>query len=361
MRPAQDDRLARPFTPDATRSILMAACRDVGMDGASAVLLRHGENSVYRLVHHPVVARIARHADVPHREVAVAAWLADSDFPAVRVCDGPDQLLVIDGRVVTWWDLIAESPEKLDFEDLASVLRRLHDLAPPTTASLPVFDPMPRVLGRLTAAGANLAESDREFLAGRHSQLQAAYESLSFDLKAGPIHGDAHLGNLMRREDGVVVLIDLEAFAWGPREWDASVFAAAWSAFRTAVEDAIWAGNNAGLAYLAEKAGYTRTGHHGGEAGRWADAHEWVVASFLQHDSREHDPHLHIHNALLNRVEGPDGEWLTIDGRSLFRWRPAAAAVAERTMAEHLTHALGVLVATRPDGKAWESCRRRWT
>ena len=213
---------------------------------------------------------------------------------------------------------------------------------------------MPRVLGRLTAAGANLAESDREFLAGRHSQLQAAYESLSFDLKAGPIHGDAHLGNLMRREDGVVVLIDLEAFAWGPREWDASVFAAAWSAFRTAVEDAIWAGNNAGLAYLAEKAGYTRTGHHGGEAGRWADAHEWVVASFFQHDSREHDPHLHIHNALLNRVEGPDGEWLTIDGRSLFRWRPAAAAVAERTMAEHLTHALGVLVATRPDGKARE-------
>lgn len=129
---------------------------------------------------------------------------------------------------------------------------------------------------------------------------------------------------------------------------------AAWATFRTAVEEAIWAGNNAGLTYLAEKAGYTRTGHHGGEAGRWADAHDWTVASFFQHDSREHDPHLHIHNALLNRVEGPDGEWLTIDGRSLFRWRPAAAAVAERTMAEHLTRALGVTVATRPDGKARE-------
>jgi conjugative relaxase-like TrwC/TraI family protein len=105
---------------------------------------------------------------------------------------------------------------------------------------------------------------------------------------------------------------------------------------------------------MAEHAGYCRVGHHGGAAGRWADAHDWVVASFFQHDSREHDPQLHIHNTLLNRVEGPDGVWRTIDGRSLFRWRPAAAAVAERTTEERLSHALGLLVATRPDGKARE-------
>ncbi|OLT21690.1 hypothetical protein BJF78_34090 [Pseudonocardia sp. CNS-139] len=42
------------------------------------------------------------------------------------------------------------------------------------------------------------------------------------------------------------------------------------------------------------------------------------------------------------------------DGRSLFRWRPAAAAVGERTVEERLTHAIGVLAATRPDGKARE-------
>ena len=130
--------------------------------------------------------------------------------------------------------------------------------------------------------------------------------------------------------------------------------AAAWAEFRTAVEDAIWAGNNAGLAYLAEHAGYSRVGHHGGAAGRWVDAHEWTVASFFQHDSREHDPHLHIHNTLLNRVQGPDGEWRTVDSKALYKFRPAAAAVAERTTEERLTHALGVLVATRPDGKARE-------
>src|SRR3954452_19005581 len=130
--------------------------------------------------------------------------------------------------------------------------------------------------------------------------------------------------------------------------------AAAWGEFRKAVEDGIWAGNNAGLAYLAEHAGYTRVGHHGGAAGRHVDAHDWVVASFFQHDSRDHDPQLHIHNGTLNRVEGPDGTWRTLDGRALYRWRPAAGAVAERICEEDLTHRLGMLLAMRPDGNARE-------
>ncbi len=128
----------------------------------------------------------------------------------------------------------------------------------------------------------------------------------------------------------------------------------AWAAFRQGVEDAIWAGNNAGLAYLAEHAGYSRVGHHGGAAGRYVDAHGLVVASFFQHDSRDHDPQLHIHNAGLNRVQGPDGEWRTLDGRGLYRWRAAAAAVMERTTEERLTHTLGMLIATRPDGRSRE-------
>ncbi|GAA2755881.1 MobF family relaxase [Actinopolymorpha rutila] len=130
--------------------------------------------------------------------------------------------------------------------------------------------------------------------------------------------------------------------------------AAAWAAHRHAVESAMWAGNHAALEYLAEHAGYSRVGHHGGTAGRYVDAHEWVVASFFQHDNRNHDPQLHIHNAILNRVQGADGEWRTLDGRSIYTHRGAAAAVGERTMEEHLARSLGVRFATRPDGKARE-------
>jgi conjugative relaxase-like TrwC/TraI family protein len=128
----------------------------------------------------------------------------------------------------------------------------------------------------------------------------------------------------------------------------------AWAAYRGAVEAAIWAGNNAALDYLAEHAGYTRAGHHGGSGGRFVDAHDWTIASFFQHDNRDHDPQLHIHNAVLNRVRGADGEWRTLDARSMYLHRAAAAAVGERTMEEHLTASLGVRFATRPDGKARE-------
>ena len=130
--------------------------------------------------------------------------------------------------------------------------------------------------------------------------------------------------------------------------------AQAWAAFRLAVEDAIWVGNNAGLAYLAEHAGYARIGHHGGAAGRFVDAHDWVVASFFQHDSRDHDPQLHVHNPVLNRVQGPDGVWRTLDSRAIHRFRAGAGAVAERTTEERLSHTVGALFAMRVDGKARE-------
>jgi conjugative relaxase-like TrwC/TraI family protein len=130
--------------------------------------------------------------------------------------------------------------------------------------------------------------------------------------------------------------------------------AEAWAAHRQAVEDGIWAGNRAALDYLAERAGYSRVGHHGGAAGRFTDAHDWVIASFFQQDSRNHDPQLHIHNAILNRVQCADGTWRTLDSNALHKWRGAAAAVGERVTEEHLTAALGILFKTRPDGKARE-------
>lgn len=116
----------------------------------------------------------------------------------------------------------------------------------------------------------------------------------------------------------------VDALATGDR-----VAASAWRAHRDAVEAAALAGNAAMFSYLQDVAGYSRVGHHGGAAGRYADAHEWVVASFLQHDSRDHDPQLHIHNAVLNRVENPDGKWRTLATRAIYAHRPAAGALAE--------------------------------
>ncbi len=75
-----------------------------------------------------------------------------------------------------------------------------------------------------------------------------------------------------------------------------------WTARAQVVWDAIMAGNQAMLEYLQREAGYSRAGYHSKGSGWFADAHEWVIASFAQHTSRDHDPQLHAHNAILNRV-----------------------------------------------------------
>ena len=129
-----------------------------------------------------------------------------------------------------------------------------------------------------------------------------------------------------------------------------------WAALAETVWDGIMAGNQAMLDYLQREAGYSRAGYHSKGSGRFADAHEWVVASFRQHTSRDNDPQLHVHNAILNRVlredplasrPGDRRAWRTLDGAALYAAKPAAGAIAERTLAEYLADRLGVA-----DGRA---------
>ena len=130
--------------------------------------------------------------------------------------------------------------------------------------------------------------------------------------------------------------------------------AEAWATHAQAVEDAALAGARAGLAYLQERAGFARVGHHGGGAGRWVDAQGWVVAQFPQHDSREHDPQLHVHGAIWNRALCADGEWRALDSRAIKAFKAAAGVIADRVAEAHLARSTGVEHATRPDGKARE-------
>jgi Ser/Thr protein kinase RdoA (MazF antagonist) len=126
---------------------------------------------------------------------------------------------VADGRVVTFWELVSERTEYGTVAELGVLLRWLHGLEPPSSLVLPVLLPFSRVEARVS--GADLAEPDREFLRGRLADLEQRYAGLEFALPVGPIHGDASIGNIIRREaDGVAILIDLDGFASGPREWD---------------------------------------------------------------------------------------------------------------------------------------------
>jgi aminoglycoside phosphotransferase (APT) family kinase protein len=222
------------FSADSTRLALEVACAAAGLDPAGAELMRLGENAIFRLRSVPLVARIARTVgylpDV-ETEVAAARWLEAVGFPAVRLAGPAVQPMVADGRVVTFWELVSERTDWATVGELAALLRRLHDLEPPASLMLPELRPFARVDGRIT--GADLAEDDRDFLLGRLAELRAAYAGLEFVLPAGPVHGDANIGNIIRRQaDDVAVLIDLDGFASGPREWDLVLTAMYFERFR---------------------------------------------------------------------------------------------------------------------------------
>ncbi len=108
---------------------------------------------------------------------------------------------------------------------------------------------------------------------------------------------------------------------------------------------------------LAEqRAAYIRTGHHGGGQGQWRDAAGLTAAGFVQHTSRDGDPQLHCHIAILNRAQRADGEdqrWRTLDSRSLHRERLAIAAYAGLVVERKLQEA-GFALVKREDGNGAE-------
>jgi hypothetical protein len=159
-----------------------------------------------------------------------------------------------------------------------------------------------------------------------------------------------------------ITLLHASALANAAKAADAddNEAAAYWQRAADTVWAAIQAGNAAALDYLQREAGYTRSGYHGRQpggisAGRWEDAHGFIVGSFAQHTSRDGDPQLHIHNLILNRVmRDRDGAWRTPDSRALHEFRGAAAAIATHVMESALSRDLGVGWVQRADGHGRE-------
>ena len=107
---------------------------------------------------------------------------------------------------------------------------------------------------------------------------------------------------------------------------------------------------------IERKAAYTRTGHHSKDTGEWRDTKGVTAAAFVQRTSRDGDPQLHVHIAVLNRVQRADGvddRHRTLDSRALHRERLGIAAVASRVLDQKLA-AQGFRMVARADGNGAE-------
>ena len=110
------------------------------------------------------------------------------------------------------------------------------------------------------------------------------------------------------------------------------------------------------MAWLERHATYTRTGHHSARTGEWRDGAGLTASLFLHHLSRDGDPQLHVHVAIWNRVQradGADAKWRTLDSRTLHNQRLAVAPVADRILETRLS-ALGYAMLPRADGNGAE-------
>lgn len=214
------------------QSLLERACLAAGLKTDGARLLRMGSNAVYHLTA-PIVVRISRgDTDIERafRTVAVARWLKSVNYPAVQAID-IDQPVIVDGHAVTFWQSVSDDGEQYaTVGEVAEVLASLHRLDAPAGLHLPALAPFENASQRISAS-AWLSSKDRGFLNERLASLRGDYANVEFVLRPGVIHGDAGIGNVLHDSRGEPVVIDLDGFAIGPREWDLALTAIYYDSF----------------------------------------------------------------------------------------------------------------------------------
>ncbi|GAA3598509.1 MobF family relaxase [Kribbella ginsengisoli] len=101
------------------------------------------------------------------------------------------------------------------------------------------------------------------------------------------------------------------------------------------------------LHLLEEQTAYTRTGVDGVAQHK---AKGLIAAAFDHWDSRSGDPQLHTHLVVANRVQAPDGQWRTLDGRVLFSAAVAMSEVHNVLLADQLNNRIGTIWDLRERG-----------
>lgn len=207
-----------------TCAVLDTAASRLGVPVQDARLLRLHGNATYALPSAGLVIRIATNPAVlgpVTASIAVTRWLAGRGFPCTVPADIDDQPFVIAGHVVSAWRYVptAGTPAPTSAE-MGTILRELHAQGDPAYPLPTLDDPLASVTAAISEAPDAMALASQSWLKERITSLRRQWSALDFPRAAGLIHGDAHIGNLMRAASGQAVLADWDHVATGPREWD---------------------------------------------------------------------------------------------------------------------------------------------
>jgi hypothetical protein len=218
----------RPL-PEEDVAAAVACARDLGLGRVEPQVLKLAHHTSVRLAPWPIVARVdssfAVERIVPfmRRELAVAQHLEAKAAPAVRPTTDPPPGPHVHGRAaVTLWALIEHRAATGRADEAAAgvALRVLHKALGDYPGELPLFtdgvDTCARMLGDAAAVPA-LKTRDRAFLSERMAELRGSF--VVDPSRIIPLHGDAHLGNVMITPGGAI-WADLETACRGPLEWE---------------------------------------------------------------------------------------------------------------------------------------------
>jgi Ser/Thr protein kinase RdoA (MazF antagonist) len=207
----------------------VAVARDLGLPCDDAVILRDQLNVLVHLKPAPVVARVAGTIAAVRpgtmwqaRELAITEHLARAGAPVVAPSNelpaGPHVYL---GRVVSFFEYAEVIDDPADPVAAGEGLRFCHEALRDFDGSLPV-------LGGVTEAEALLAKLAAEESIDGHTahellerilELHATLGSLRAPIR--PLHGDAHLNNVLNTRNGPL-WNDWEDTCLGPLGWDAA-------------------------------------------------------------------------------------------------------------------------------------------
>ncbi len=227
-----------PGPPPDLNHVVAEASRRAGVQLGRFRLLRHFATAVYLVEDVPVVVRVAYGAGSVERSgraVKVARWLTAQHLPVTEpatIPSGAGQPIAIEGHgevAVTFWRYYPQ-PARLpapDPEALARIARALHDIRSPSPIPLPSYKPLRSIRRAVNDSVAAERPGEQhiawllQWLAQRIGELLSEYQTLSFPLGTGIIHGDMHTGNLLLSSgEYPAVLGDWDSVSVGPREID---------------------------------------------------------------------------------------------------------------------------------------------
>ena len=118
-------------------------------------------------------------------------------------------------------------------------------------------------------------------------------------------------------------------------------------ATRAAVHAAHRAAVDQTLAFVEQKVVRTRVGHAGCHQ---ATTRGMIAAAFDHWDTRAGDPNLHTHVVVANKVQGPDGQWRSLDGKTVHAAAVTVSELYDVLLADDLARRLPVGLSLRDRG-----------